>query len=90
ETGEIAYTEEEMTCAQRYNEIVYTSLRTMDGINLSTIERLFGTKYLYYCTREADRYIKSGDIIHNADRLILTRKGVFVSDAICRNLFYVE
>lgn len=86
--GEMAYTEERLTKAERYDEMVYTSLRTMDGLDLAAVEKCFGSVYLKHCLTEAEPYIEAGDMIRCGDRLKLTRKGIFISDAICRSLFY--
>ena len=64
----------------RYNEYIMTSLRTMWGISLTYTEEAFGTELCQYCTKMAAPYLQSHKLKMQADRLRLTREGIFVSD----------
>ena len=71
--------------------MVMTSLRTCDGIDLKYIKNCFGDDYLKYLLKEANRHIKNGllTLDQEGGRLILTRKGIFVSDDITADLMHV-
>ena len=71
----------------RYNETIFTHLRTSDGVDLSLIEKQFGKENLQHLLREATSYIKDGYLKEVEGRVVLTRKGIVVSDSICCDLF---
>ena len=74
----------------RYNEYVMTSLRTMWGVSLKYAEETFGTKLCQYCMKMAAPYLQSHKLEMQADRLRLTREGIFVSDGIISDLMFIE
>jgi oxygen-independent coproporphyrinogen-3 oxidase len=89
EKGKLNFEEEVLTPAQNYNEYILTSLRTMWGTDLKHIETQFGTDYLLHCLKEADKYINSGDVRNEENKLFLTDKGKLFADKIASNLFQV-
>ena len=88
--GQLEVEREELTTDERYNEFVFTALRTRSGINLSDLEHQFGNARLAYCLRMAQPYIKGGQLELRAGQLALTRAGIFVSDGIMSDLCYVD
>lgn len=68
-----------------YNDRITVALRTSDGLDLDTLS----DKYRNYCLREAQRFITDGLLRYDGHRLVLTRKGLFVSDYIMGSLVYV-
>ena len=74
----------------RYNEYIMTSLRTMWGVSLTYTEEAFGTELRQYCTKMAAPYLQSHKLEMQADRLHLTREGIFVSDGIISDLMFIE
>jgi oxygen-independent coproporphyrinogen-3 oxidase len=68
-----------------YNDRITTALRTSDGLDLTMLDE----KYRRYCLHEAEPFIKDGLLRQDADRLILTRKGLFVSDMVMSSLMLV-
>lgn len=74
----------------RYNEYIMTSLRTMWGVSLTYTEEAFGTELRQYCTKMAAPYLQSHKLEMQADRLHLTREGIFVSDGIIGDLMFIE
>ena len=74
----------------RYNEYIMTSLRTMWGISLTYTEEAFGTELCQYCTKMAAPYLQSHKLEMQADRLRLTREGIFVSDGIISDLMFID
>ena len=81
---------ERLTEAERYDEYVFTGLRTSSGINLSALERLFGTTYKDYCMHNSARHIASGRLLLVGDILRLSRQGLFVSNDVMSDLMWVE
>ena len=69
----------------RYNDRVTVALRTSDGLDLTTLSE----KHRRYCLKEAQRYLSDGLLRLDDNRLVLTRKGLFVSDMIMSGLIYV-
>lgn len=81
---------EELTDSMRYDEYVFTSLRTSDGLNLDSLAQLFGSRMRDYCLRNAESHIKNGKLALHQNALCLTRAGLFVSNDIMSDLMYVE
>ena len=69
----------------RYNDRVTVALRTSDGLDLTTLSE----KHRKYCLKEAQRYLSDGLLRLDDNRLVLTRKGLFVSDMVMSGLIYV-
>lgn len=65
-----------------YNEQIMTSLRTCEGLRLDSLEPSMRS----FCLEQAKRYIDDGLLIHEGDRLVLSRRGVFVSNMIMSEL----
>ncbi|MBW2936946.1 radical SAM family heme chaperone HemW [Aureisphaera sp. CAU 1614] len=81
---------ETLTKNDRYNEYVMTRLRTMWGIQLEEVEKLFGKKYLEYLLMQTQLHIKNDFLIRENDRLMVTKKGKFLSDGIASDLFLLN
>lgn len=69
-----------------YNEMVFLSLRTKQGIHLPSLLSRFGQPRLDYLLHEAARYLDSGHLEIAADRLRLTRAGIYISDSVMAQL----
>ena len=87
EKGELNFEKEELTTEQRYNEYILTSLRTIWGTDLDYIEKQFGKEYLNYCLAEADKYIRTENMVSEENKLFLTDKGKLLADKISSDLF---
>lgn len=74
----------------QYNDYILTGMRTKWGVDLETLESRFGVKMLDYCMKYSKPYLDADFVINRDGRLILTDKGVFVSDAIMRDMMFVE
>ncbi len=68
-----------------YNDRVMTSLRTCEGLDLT---RLTGSEKRY-CLQQAQRFIDDGLMRFHENRLILSRRGLFVSNMIMSELMIV-
>ena len=82
--GEIPCERETIDADTHYNDRITVALRTSDGLNLDKLS----DKYRSYCLREAQRFIDDGLLRCDGHHLVLTRKGLFVSDYIMGSLVY--
>ena len=65
-----------------------TSLRTIEGLDLEKINSLFGTNHVNQLLNASNIYIQSEKIIHQNNRLILTKQGKLFADGIAADLFF--
>ncbi|MGZ4035762.1 MAG: radical SAM family heme chaperone HemW [Bacteroidia bacterium] len=89
EEGELNFEKEVLTTGQRYNEYILTSLRTIWGTDLNYIEQQFGKDYYNYCLNEAEKYIRSENMLNEENKLFLTDKGKLLADKISSDLFFI-
>lgn len=73
-----------------YNDYIVTRMRTMWGIKLSDLQKLFGDNLKNYFFKAAQPYIKERLLIYNEDIIKLSERGIFVSDGIMSDLMYVD
>ena len=82
----LPFEEELIDDITRYNDLVTTALRTKKGILLNTLQGDFSR----YILEQSSGFIKEGMIMKTTDnRLALTRKGYYISDAIMAELIKV-
>lgn len=84
------YEIEHLTEEERYNDAILTRLRTSDGIPLAWIKNKFSQRLNSYMLNAAKKHIEYGYIKKTDETLSLTEKGIFISDAVIRDLIYVE
>lgn len=85
------YEIEELTESERYNDAVLTRLRTRDGLPLDWFKENFQEKYIKYMLNAVAEHIERGTLTRTSnDSIRLTKKGIFISDAIMRDLIFVE
>ncbi|MBQ2808083.1 MAG: radical SAM family heme chaperone HemW [Bacteroidaceae bacterium] len=80
---------EHLTEEERYNDTILTRLRTADGIPLIWMKDKFSDKLNAYMLRAAEKEIALGNLKEENGHLSLTEKGIFISDAVIRELIYV-
>ena len=90
ESGERNYEIEHLTEEERYNDAILTRLRTADGLPLDWMKQKFCEKLNLYMKKAADRQIERGNLKEHNGTLSLTEKGVFICDAVIRELIYIE
>lgn len=78
---------EEMTKAQRYNEYVLVSLRTIWGVDLKHIEAHFGIDFLNYFNSVSEQFLLDGSVEQFDQKIKLTRKGKLYADSITMEYF---
>jgi len=71
----------------KYHDYVMTSLRTIWGTDLMYILNNHGKDYYHHFMKYAGKFLKSGDLKRKGNKIYLTKKGIFVSDHIIRDLF---
>lgn len=76
---------EYLTQVNRHDEMIMCSLRTKWGLDLSRYESLFGRRA--EILRQSQSFIDQHLLQVRNDHLILTRKGIFLSDGIMSELF---
>jgi len=80
---------EELDASTKYNDFIITRLRTIRGLNVTQLDALFGAEKTAYCLRNAASSLRNGTLEQAGDWLRLTRKGLFVSDAVMSDLLVV-
>ncbi|MBQ5662887.1 MAG: radical SAM family heme chaperone HemW [Bacteroidaceae bacterium] len=89
--GAHEYEIEILTESERYNDAVLTRLRTYDGLPLEWFKEKFEKKYVTHILKNAAEHIARGTLTHGNDNCIrLTKNGIFISDAIIRDLIYID
>lgn len=81
---------EELDASTQYNDFIITRLRTMQGMNLPELSIKFGSEKLAYCLVNAALSRRNGTLEQFGDWLRLTRKGLFISDAVMSDLLEVK
>ncbi len=89
EAGKCCYEEERLSETERFNDMVLTRLRTRKGINLAEAEQGFAPTLMRYLAKQSETYIRQKLMEVAEGHLRITRQGIFISDTIIRDLFYV-
>jgi len=84
------YEIEYLTDNDKFNEYLITGLRTSEGVSLRYINSSFNEKVNEHFLMNIDKLMKD-DLVYrrDEDRIILTRRGLFISDYILRMLYYM-
>lgn len=90
EAAELPLERETLSTKDKYNEYVMTRLRTANGISIQEVSKAFGVPYKDYLLQQAAQHIASELLEHKNERLIVTKKGKFLTDGISSDLFLVE
>lgn len=76
--------------SDRYNEYIMTGLRTIWGVSLERIENEFGSEYLDYLNKQAQKFLND-ELVYISDNILRpTAKGKFLTDGIASDLFYLN
>jgi len=78
---------ETLSLTDQYNEYVMTGLRTIWGVSLGKIENYFGKNYKDYLLNQSQKHINEELLYIDNDKLVITKKGKFLSDGIASDLF---
>lgn len=88
--GDTYYNTETLDNFTRYNEYVMTGLRKKEGVDIAVLENLFGRDLKDYFLRMIDTYIREGKVIKEGQHYYLSEEGIFISDYIIEELFWME
>ncbi|MFY0630588.1 MAG: radical SAM family heme chaperone HemW [Flavobacteriaceae bacterium] len=88
--NELPIERETLSETDQYNEYIMTGLRTIWGVSLDRVERVYGKTYLEYLRRQSDQYIKQQLLYIDKGKLKTTQKGKFLSDGIASDLFMLN
>lgn len=75
---------------ERYNELVFTSLRTSKGLSLSKVEQRFGKKAFEYLQNNALPHVKNGRLRTDNGHLTIVPDAIIVSDTIISDLMMAD
>lgn len=81
---------EELDLYTRYNERIITNIRTCWGMPLQALKDEFGNELYNYCMRMAKPHLEANTLEIKEGVLKLTEKGIFTSDGIMSDLFWVD
>ena len=87
--GTLPMCKEILTTADKYNEYVFTALRTRNGLNIQQLHKIFGPELHAYFLRMAKKHIDNGFLYNESDQIRLTRKALFISNDIMSDLMFV-
>ncbi len=82
------YEREELTIIDRYNELVMTSLRCCEGVNLSYLGRYFPSEFYTHLLDNARVWLEEGRLEKENDMIFIPTKYFLISDLIIESLFY--
>lgn len=85
--NELPTEKEILSTTDRYNEYVMTGLRTMWGVSLEKVAQDFGIGYKNYILIQSQKYINEQLLYIDNGKLLVTKKGKFLSDGIASDLF---
>jgi oxygen-independent coproporphyrinogen-3 oxidase len=81
---------ETLSITDKYNEYVMTGLRTVWGVSLVKVEEDFGMNYKKYLLEQSQKHIDEHLLYLDDDKLLVTKKGKFLSDGIASDLFMLN
>lgn len=90
ESGRTACDEERESRDSLYNERILTSLRTCWGLDLERLRADFGEERLQYCLEQAQPHLRGGRLAIDNGVMRITRAGIFTSDDVMSDLFWVD
>jgi oxygen-independent coproporphyrinogen-3 oxidase len=79
---------ENLTSEQRYNEYIFTGLRTMWGIDLNYIEQVFDKKLYDYCCKNLSQLIDNKIVILKNNKITIPQNKWIVADSIIVDLIW--
>lgn len=89
-TGEVAHEIEVLTDAEAFDELLFTSLRTREGLNLDVVKEKFKRDWQTQMLNDAQPHLNAGRLILMNNRLMLTKKGIMTSNDIISDLMRAE
>ncbi|MDR3350829.1 MAG: radical SAM family heme chaperone HemW [Prevotellaceae bacterium] len=90
ENRQPAFETETLTPGMRFNEYLLLSLRTAEGADLQYMAKTFGEPFLQHCLQQAQRYLSTGDLVRDGNKLHIPPPRFLLADAVIRDLFRME
>ncbi len=87
--GQPEYDTEQLTPDEQFNEYVFTSLRTLSGLDLDDLAHRYGNQPLAEFLAAAAPHLRKGTLVRHGSTLRLTRQGIMVSDLVMSDLMRV-
>jgi oxygen-independent coproporphyrinogen-3 oxidase len=84
----IPFEEEILTQMQQLNEYIMTSLRTSEGLSLTTVKNRFGKKISNDLQSGSKKWEAGGKLLLIEERIVLTKEGKLFADGIAADLFF--
>ncbi|TDU43105.1 oxygen-independent coproporphyrinogen-3 oxidase [Gelidibacter sediminis] len=81
---------ETLSITDKYNEYVMTGLRTIWGVSIEKVEKEFGIEYKKYLLEQSQKHILEHLLYLDDGKLLVTKKGKFLSDGIASDLFKIN
>jgi len=81
---------ETLSITDKYNEYVMTGLRTVWGVSLEKVTQDFGENYKDYLLQQSQTFIHQQLLYIEDEKLMVTKKGKFLSDGIASDLFMLN
>lgn len=81
---------ETLSTTDQYNEYIMTGLRTIWGVSLKKVEDDFGVNYKDYLLQHSQKHIIEHLLYLDNGKLLVTKKGKFLSDGIASDLFKIN
>ncbi len=88
EQGQLPFTLEELNLADRVNEYLMTSLRTIWGCNTQALKQTLGVDLLHYHKHLLEQYARQGLLTVHEGTIYLTSQGKLLADKITAELLY--
>ncbi len=88
--GKKVYEVEDLDLYTRYNERIITNIRTRWGMPLQELKDDFGPDLYNYCMKMARPHLEANTLEIKEGVLKLTEQGIFTSDGIMSDLFWVD
>jgi oxygen-independent coproporphyrinogen-3 oxidase len=82
------FTKEILSIEDKYNDYIITRLRTVEGIDVSEINRQFGEKFHSYCLRQSEPFLRTEQLERQGTHIKTSASGIFISDYIMEKLIY--
>ncbi len=81
---------EYLTKKDCFNEYILTSLRTIWGVDIEYLKNTFPEKYCSIFIAKMESYVLQGNAVKLGNSIVLTNKGMFISDAILADVFVTD
>lgn len=86
--GHLAGVAEETEWWERYDEVVMVALRTARGLDVEMVKEQFGESVYHHLLSNSKRYLHTGQLVKDGNRIYIPEVSYMMSDAIIRDLMW--